>query len=251
VIIFIIPAYNEEANIGTLLGNISSVMDQNGYEYKVIAINDGSRDNTKAIIESFQQRMPIILINHETNKGVGEVFRTGFAKVLEIADDQDIIITMEADNTSDINILKDMINKVKDGYDLVLASCYAKGGRIENTSLFRLVLSQSANLFTRFLFKLKGIRTLTSFYRAYQAKFIKKAYEQYNGKLIEQPGFACMVEMLLKLLRCGAKVTEVPMVLRCQMRQDDSKMNVPKTILEHVKLVLEYGILKRRYFVQK
>lgn len=251
MIIFIIPAYNEEANIGTLLENILSVMNQNGYEYKVVAINDGSRDNTKAIIESFQQKMPIILINHETNKGVGEVFRTGFAEVLEIANDNDIIVTMEADNTSDLSILTDMINRVSDGYDLILASCYAKGGGIENTTFFRLVLSQGANLFTRFLFKLKGIRTLTSFYRAYQVRLIKKAYKEYNGKLIEQPGFACMVEMLLKLLRCGAKVIEVPMVLRCQMRQDDSKMDVPKTILEHVKLVLEYGILKRRYFVQK
>ncbi|MFX0137040.1 MAG: glycosyltransferase family 2 protein [Candidatus Hodarchaeota archaeon] len=251
MIIFIIPAYNEEANIGTLLRNISSIMNKHFYEYNIIAVNDGSKDKTQSIIESFQRIMPINLINHETNKGVGQVFRSGFAKALEIMNGKDdIIVTMEADNTSDINILNNMIDKVSDGYDLVLASCYAKGGGIENTTLFRLILSRGANLFTRFLFKLRGINTLTSFYRAYDGDLIKRAFEAYDGKLIEQPGFACMVELLIKLMKFNAQVAEVPMVLKCQMRRDNSKMKVSRTIFEHVMLTLKYGIFQRKRYIK-
>jgi len=252
LIIFIIPAYNEEANIGALLKNISSVMNQHSYEYNIIAVNDGSKDNTQSIVESFQRTIPINLINHETNKGVGQVFRTGFAKALDIMNGKDdIIVTMEADNTSDINILNNMIDKVADGYDLVLASCYAKGGGIENTTFPRLILSRGANLFTRFFLNLKGINTLTSFYRVYDGNLIRRAVEAYDGKLIEQSGFVCMVELLIKLIKCEAKVIEVPMVLKCQMRQDDSKMKVSRTIFEHLMLVLRYWIFKRKRYVKK
>ena len=64
-----------------------------------------------------------------------ETFKVGFKTALKIADDNDIIITKEADNTSDLNILDAMIKKIKKGNDIVLASCYAKNGRVENASL--------------------------------------------------------------------------------------------------------------------
>ena len=64
MIIFIIPSYNEEENIGVLLDNTKKKMGEMEYDYKVIVVNDGSTDETKEIIASFKDQMPVEIIAH-------------------------------------------------------------------------------------------------------------------------------------------------------------------------------------------
>ena len=64
MIIFVIPSYNEEENIGVLLDNTKKKMGEMEYDYKVIVVNDGSTDETKEIIASFKDQMPVEIIAH-------------------------------------------------------------------------------------------------------------------------------------------------------------------------------------------
>jgi len=237
LIILIIPAYNEEHNIRTLLTNIASAMERGGWAYRVIVVNDGSRDNTVGLVESFKPTMPVTVVSHERNMGVGQVFRTGFEEALKAAGPDDVLVTMEADNTSDIHILHTMLRRLEDGYDLVLASCYAQEGAVVNTSLYRRTLSLCANGLIRVLFGLKGIRTYSSFYRAYRASVMQRAVAVHGANLITEPGFACMVELLIKLNRLGVRICEVPMVLNAQMRKGRSKMKTLRTILGYLRVI--------------
>ncbi|MDD5136300.1 MAG: glycosyltransferase [Candidatus Omnitrophica bacterium] len=234
---FIIPAYNEGSNIAPLLEKTDQKMREKGCRYQIIIINDGSTDDTKDTVEKYAKRMPIQLFNHDGNKGVGEAFRNGFELALKGSSGADVIITKEADNTSDLGILDSMLKKIDEGYDVVLASCYAKGGKVVGTTIDRRILSSIANLFLSIFFPIKGVRTYSSFYRAYRADNLKRAFAAYDNRLIEEKGFVCMVEMLIKLSRLPLQITEIPMILRCDFRKGKSKMNKTRTIATYLRLM--------------
>ena len=186
MIVSIIPVYNEEADIKSLLEKTRAKMAEMGEEYCLLVVDDGSTDGTRRILDDYRSRMPIEIIFHPKNMGVGEAFRTGFRHALGLVNDNDVIVTKEADNTSDLDILPEMIGRIRQGYDLVLASCYAKGGRMEDSPFFRHFLSVSANLFIKIIFGFKELHTFSSFYRAYNPRLIHKAFEIYKEKFIVQ-----------------------------------------------------------------
>ena len=236
-VIFIIPAFNEAANLSRLLENIDLKMKAIGYPYTIIIVDDGSTDDSPSIFKDFSRHLPLRIIRHQINRGVGEAFRTGFREALTIASTEDILITKEADNTSDINILEEIIKKVEEGYDLVLASCYAPEGKIIGTSFYRYFLSGVANWLIRRFFPLAGIHTYSSFYRGYKARLIFQAFSRYGERLIEEDSFACMVELLIKLSRFHPAITEVPLILYFNARKGKSKMKVLTTIFGYMRVV--------------
>lgn len=227
---FVVPAYNEEKNIAALLESVGRKMAGSKRAYKIVVVNDGSVDNTASIVDSYKRTYPIAMLTHEVNKNVGQAFRTAFGYILTEAGPGDLIITKEADNTSDMGILDAMIAKIEEGNDVVLASCYARGGGIIGTTFDRIFLSSMANLLLRMIFPIKNVRTYSSFYRVIKLEALKSAYAMYGGGLIEEKGFACMVELLVKLSHIPVRVAEVPMVLRCDLRKDSSKMDKAQTI---------------------
>jgi len=230
-----IPAYNEADNIGLLLERIANL----GFapaDYRVIVVDDGSRDATVAVVESFRGRVPVTTISHPTNMGVGQGFRTVFAAMLAQARPTDVLVTMEADNTSDLSILASMLRHLDQGAEVVLASCYAKGGGIEGSNGLRILLSESANLVLRLFYPI-GIRTYSSFYRAYRAAILFRAHEAYPETFITEAGFVCMVEVVVKLHRLKARIVEVPMVLKTNLRRGASKMRVVHTILGYLRFI--------------
>jgi dolichol-phosphate mannosyltransferase len=241
---FIVPAYNEEANIGSLLDNVCARLNALKEDYRIVVVDDGSADRTAEVVQSFAQRLPVQLVRHGQNRGPGRAFDTGFRAVLEAATDEDLIVTQEADNTSDPAILDRMIREARAGADVVLASCYAPGGGIEGTTATRVALSAVANFLLRAAFPL-GVATYSSFYRVYRAGVIRAAYRRYAESLITESGFVCMVELLVKLGRMGVTLREVPMRLRCQARRGQSKMRILRTIRSYLSLILRYRLLRQ------
>lgn len=236
MIYFIVPSYNEAQNIPELVQEISSNI--NEAKYEIIIIDDGSSDNTTEVIDKLSKLHPVRCVKHKTNKGVGQAFRTGFSEILKTADDNDIVITKEADNTSDPKIIKDMIENIQEGNDIVLASCYASSGGIEGTNLLRVITSSAANLLLRTAFPIKGVCTYSSFYRAYKVPMLKNYFKKYGEKAIQENGFACMVEMLVKVHQITRKIKEVPMILKGDLRKGKSKMRVIRTIADYLKLIV-------------
>ena len=121
-------------------------------------------------------------------------------------------------------------------YDLVLASVYAQGGGFSKTSIFRKLISFIANQLLRFIFGIK-ILTLSSFYRVYTVSIIKSIKSHY-GKIITENGFICMLEILIKSIRIGTKIIEVPMILNSDKRIGKSKMKIIKTSIRYIHFLL-------------
>ena len=235
---FVILAYNEEQNLPCLFTSLHTAASLLDSPYAVVLVNDGSTDRTVAVAEEFQKHMAIHIEHHSPNRGVAEGFRTGFRSALAMAKDDDIIFTLEADNTGDLGLLPLMLEKITQGADVVLASCYAPGGGIHGVSFARKFMSESINTVMRVLFPIDRCHTYSSFYRAHRSSILRRGMSQYGDKFIQSSGFTVAAEILFKLRRIGARMDEIPMVLQFDERRGKSKMKVGKTIMQYITFLL-------------
>jgi dolichol-phosphate mannosyltransferase len=234
VIFYLIPVYNEEENISELCKNLSAL--NLGYTNFFVFVDDKSTDNT---IESIKKNCKenYTVLTKEKNIGPGDSFNLGFEWILNnFKTKEDRIVTLEGDNTSDLNILSQMISISQIGFDLVLASVYAQGGGIKKTNLWRYFLSLIGNLVVRFIINLK-VQTLSSFFRVYTLDILLNLKKQFEI-IIEEKGYISMVEVLYKSSLINAKIIEVPMILDPSKRKGSSKMKVFKTIIDYIKFLI-------------
>ena len=235
MIYFLIPSYNDSGNFDTLLKNISKTVKK---QKKIIIVDDGSTDETKKVITKLAKIAPLLRVGYKNNRGPGFAFKSGFDFLKKEIKRGDLIVTMEADNTSDYSILNKMLNLAKK-YDVVLSSPYSKGGKFLGISQERKILSLVSNYLDQIIFGL-SVKTTSSFYRVYKAEILKKAFEKYNDRLITDDGFSAVIEILIKLKKINAKFIEVPAIVDWTKRDGKSKMKVLKTVLRHMNLYKDF-----------
>ena len=233
MIFFLIPVYNEASNLNNLYRELTSWPNTEDVHY--VFSDDGSTDySTKLIAELFIDKTFTIL-GDGLNRGPGTAFNTGFEWILKNSSPHDKVVTLEADCTSDLSILNVMLTLHGLGYDLVLSSVYAQGGGFDKTSFLRKVISAVANFMFRFLFDVK-VLTLSSFYRIYSVALLRRIQDRF-GNIITEPGFVCMLEILVRSIHCDAKIIEVPMQLHSSKRIGPSNMKVLKTTLHYFRFL--------------
>ncbi len=237
-ILVVLPAFNEAANIGTLLERIDDAMTEAGLWYHVVVVDDGSVDNTVEVLEAYAEKMPLTLSSHRVNQGLGSTIRDGLFLACQAASDRDIVITMDADDTHTPGLILRMVRMVKEGYDVVIASRYRSGSRTYGVPLHRRFLSASASWVCRVVFPTKGVRDFTSGYRAYRGSVLRAALSTYGERFVDQEGFQCMVDILLKLRRMGVIFGEAPLILRYDLKEGKSKMNISKTVRQTLALLV-------------
>jgi dolichol-phosphate mannosyltransferase len=235
---FIIPVFNETANILKLLDNLAALERelQSQFACKFYFIDDGSTDNTSAEVLRSRDQLPVEVLMHKTNQGPGAAFATGFRHIVPQLTLVDWVVTLEGDNTSRLQTLHQMLFRRLEGFEVVLASPYAYGGGITQTSLMRIFLSHVANTLVKELLGIRGILTMSSFFRLYSAEVLIRLEKRYGSRIIESPGFECMVELLAKLIKVQATISEVAMSLDGSRREGKSKMKVLHTIAGYLRL---------------
>jgi dolichol-phosphate mannosyltransferase len=158
--------------------------------------------------------------------------------------DEDVLITMDADNTHNPQLIGAMVKKIRSGASLVIASRYEQGSEVVGLSAARKFLSRGASELLRFFFPIPGAKDYTCGYRAYRGVKLKQAFELYGNRLVEERGFTCMAEILIKMRAVGVRVAEVPLVLRYDFKSGESKMKVPRTIL-HYFIMIARNLFRR------
>ena len=237
MVIITLPAFNEEAALPRLLSEIRAAMAENQLEYRVLVVNDGSIDGTGKVVAEMSAEMPLTGVDHEENRGLGDSIRTGLMRSLEDAAERDIIVTMDADNTHTPGLIARMVNGIREGNDVIVASRYRPSAHIKGVPAYRRLLSFVANTMFRILFPMRNVRDYTSGYRAYRAGILQQAFDTYGDDFVAQSGFSCMVDIMLKLRRLDAIVSEVPLILRYDRKADVSKMLVMRTVGETLRLM--------------
>lgn len=233
---FVLPAYNEEESLPNLLQRLKDLKSKFNVKLNVVVVNDGSTDNTSKVAHDSASGMQLTLVNHEKNMGLGQAVQTGIKEALSQAGIHDIIIIMDADDTHDVSLMDQMIEKIENGADIVIASRFVTGGNDESAPPFRRLLSRGASVVFKTLLPLNKINDFTSGFRAYRVSLLNKASIHWGETLILEQGFACMVELLLKLRHWNPTIEEIPFFLRYDRKMGASKLKLFKTLLQYLKL---------------
>ena len=220
----LLPALNEAGNIERVLEDVRALGDP-----AVLLIDDGSTDGTGDRARAAAGGLQLEVIRHETPLGPGRAFASGFGHLAGRLGESDLVLTLEADNTSRLELVPTMLRRVEEGHDVVLASPYMYGGGVVQTDPLRVALSHVANSFVKGGRGIRGIFTMSSFYRLRTAAAMDRLQGAYGPGVIERAGFECMVEELLKMMHLGLRIAEVPMVLDTSRRAGQSKMKLVRT----------------------
>ena len=235
----LVPMLNEAPNLPTLIASMRQIAADLAPHIapRFIIIDDGSTDGTGEIATRLAAGLDLTVLRHELRHGPGRAFATGFAHLAPHLGRDDYVATMEGDNTSRVELLSTMFVRMREGYDVILASPYLYGGAIEHTTTWRVILSRIANVFVKELLGLAGIATVSSFYRLYRGTVVLDLQRCYGPGIVERAGFECMIELLLKMVYLRTTISEVPMTLDTSLRVGKSKMKVLKTMWGYVRLL--------------
>jgi dolichol-phosphate mannosyltransferase len=237
MILLVLPAFNEEKALGPLFAGIRQVMEEAHLDYEVVVVDDGSTDETAQVVAAMRGCLPIVSVKHDLNRGLAEALRSGLTTAVDRAGPEDIVVTMDADNTHAPGLVVRMINLIREGHDVVVASRFSRGARVIGVPAHRRLLSFGASVLLKLFFPITNVRDYTCGYRAYRASCLRAAFAQYSAAFIEQRGFSCMVDVLLKLRAMRLIMTEVPLILRYDRKHGMSKMRAAQTVLETLGLV--------------
>ena len=139
----VLPCYNEALSLEALLPRIQATMQALPFPYEVVVVNDGSVDATLAVAQRWATLLPVRIVNHEVNKGLGEALKSGLLTTGNESQPEDLIVTMDADNTHPPEIIPTLMAKIESGADVVIASRYVAGAEEIGLSARRKILSRS------------------------------------------------------------------------------------------------------------
>ncbi len=230
--LIIVPTYNELSNAPLLIRRIFKQIPNSD----VLVVDDGSPDKTGDAIRELQQEFPTLqLLERKTKLGLGSAYRLGFAWGLERGYEE--LIEMDADLSHRVRDLKKMIDEkeLQPNTDLVIGSRWIPGGKTENWSRGRELLSRAANLYVRAMVGL-GVRDSTAGFRIYSASMLKRL----NMESIKSEGYSFQIEMTRAVHKLGGKIIEVPITFR-ERENGVSKMS-KKIVGEAMILVTLWGL---------
>ena len=211
----IIPTYNEADNIQKIIHEVLKNSSPEN-EFNVLVVDDNSPDGTAELAESLNNSN-VKILKREKKSGLGTAYLAGFKYAIK--NNYDYVFEMDADFSHDPKYLKVFIDKILEGYDLVIGSRYINGISVLNWPLRRLIMSYLASVYTRMVTGLKVMDTTAGF-MCYKVDSLK----QINLDEVRSNGYSFQIEMKFKFYKRGYKIFEVP-ILFIDRREGESKMS--------------------------
>jgi glycosyltransferase involved in cell wall biosynthesis len=206
----ILPCYNEEANIEPILNDIWNFFTASKTPYEIVAVNDGSRDRTGALLKRWQSAHPeLAVVTHHHNKGYGAALQSGFA-----AARGDLIFFTDSDRQFDIGELASFMPHIAN-YDFVIGY-----RRVRRDPRGRVMLAGVFRILSRMLFGI-NVRDVNCAFKLFRAPAIK-------GMRLTQPGALINLEIFALAKQRGYRFLELPVTHhpRTQGAQTGGSMRV-------------------------
>jgi dolichol-phosphate mannosyltransferase len=222
----ILPCHDEAAAVALFSGELFPALDALQVPYEVIAVDDGSRDETSGALHNLAgERRGFRTVAHEYRRGLGAALRTGFATA-----SGDWIATLDADLTFHPSQLRALLDCQKaTGADMVCGSPFLSAAGAAQVRWWRRWPSLWVNGFFR---RLCGpqLSAYTPIFRLYRT-------EALRSLRLESTGFEINAEIAARLLAAGRRVAEVPAVLTVR-RQGVSKLSPFRELWRYGRLAL-------------
>ncbi len=211
----IIPTYNEADNIIKIIPEVLKNSSPEN-EFNILVVDDNSPDGTAGLVEGLNNDK-VKLLKREKKSGLGTAYVAGFHYAIK--NNYDYVFEMDADFSHDPKYLKGFIERINEGFDLVIGSRYINGISVLNWPIRRLILSYMASVYTRMVTGLKVMDTTAGFmcYRV-------SALRQINLDEVKSNGYSFQIEMKFKFYKKGFKISEIP-ILFIDRLEGESKMS--------------------------
>ncbi len=196
----VLPAYNEESIIVNNTNKVVQYLENlNKYNWEIIVVNDGSKDNTGILADSLSKdNNKIRVFHHFVNKNLGHALRTGFLNARG-----EYIVVLDLDLSYSVDHIERLVDAIiRECADIVIASCYMKGGKVTAVPFQRALMSKFVNRFMKLAAQEK-FYTFTGMVRAYRSEFIK--YINLKTK-----DYEINPEILYKSMILRARIIEIP-----------------------------------------
>jgi dolichol-phosphate mannosyltransferase len=214
-VLVIIPTYNEAENILNIIPEVLHFSNSK-YEFNILVVDDNSPDGTANLVETNFNKN-VFILKREKKSGLGTAYVAGFNYAIE--NNFDLVFEMDADFSHDPKYLPKFLEKIENGYDLVVGSRYIDGVSVVNWPISRLILSYTANIYTRIITGLK-VKDTTAGFMCYRVPVLS----QIELEKVKSNGYSFQIEMKFKLFKKGFKITEIP-ILFIDRRAGSSKMS--------------------------
>lgn len=237
----IIPAYNEEKRILTTLISLDKYLSQQDFDYEIIVVNDGSKDNTTRVVKDARKKIrEIKLIDNKKNCGKGCVVKQG---MLDAKGKYRLF--MDADNSTTIDHLDKFWPFFKQGYDIVIGSIEVKGSKIhEEAAWYRRLLGKYSKYLIRILAGLWKIKDSQRGFKLFSAKAVEKIFSKQT---IMRWGFD--IEILAIAKKMGFKIKEVPVNWSNPGESKVTLKSYIKTFQELLKI--KWNLITNKYKIKK
>lgn len=225
MVYFLIPAYGEESTIGLLLYKIRDVMNDVRRSYMAIVLDDGSGDDTAGAAERYQRFLPVKVLRHAENRGLGPTLDRLLREAVRLSryPERDIAIVIEGDFSYSPDCVSDMVRQIEAGADVVIGSRRHPESDQETLPFSRKAGERIVSGVLRAVMPLPGVTDYSSTLRAYRVGTLKRAVGVYQEGLITSRDLEANVELLLHLGRFHPTFSEVPIRCRYDIRSRASR----------------------------
>jgi glycosyltransferase involved in cell wall biosynthesis len=197
----VIPAYNESARIRNTLAEVLECIRRHNWNAEVLVVNDGSQDDTAAIVASFAAQDPMIkLVENPGNRGKGFSVRNGILHATG-----EIVMFTDADLSAPMDEAEQLFAAIREGADIAIGSRWLERKRQTiQQPLYRRFFGRCFNAVTRLIMGLPFADTQCGF-KAFRRQAAQTIFQLQQ---IERWGFD--PEILFIALKRGYTVREVP-----------------------------------------
>jgi dolichol-phosphate mannosyltransferase len=232
-VVMVIPTYNEADNLGWIIGRLREAQP----DVHVLVVDDNSPDGTGKLADELAAADAAVQVVHRSEKGgLGAAYRHGFRVALDAG--FDVIGEMDADGSHQPEQLHLLLDALVDA-DLVIGSRWVSGGSVVNWPFRRELLSRGGNLYVRILLGVP-VRDATAGFRLFR----RSALEAIDLESVQSTGYVFQTDMVVRCLRRGLRVREVPIEFVERVR-GDSKMT-GQVAAESLRRITVWGLRERR-----
>ena len=203
---FVLPAYNEEKSVLHLMDQITSAMAVINEIYEVVFVVEGE-DKTNEILTQYQSEHPLVklkILYQKKPLGLTNAFKKGFENVSSGCTH---VVTMDVDLNHKPSELPRLIEKAREGYNIVIGSRAMEGSKVMDVPTWKRMISKFANAVFNKAFNI-NVKDKTSGYRMVDIQTVKEV-----SPLIKSENFEGLMEFLLIANKLKKKITEVPITL--------------------------------------
>ena len=213
--VVVTPTYDERETIADLIDAVLAEQDRvDAFELHVLVADSHSQDGTLSIVDGLAAQNPRVHLLDVHERGIGIGLFRGFQYAIDDLG-ADVLIEMDADFQHNPGDIPHFLQKIGEGYDVVVGSRFVDGS-VNEMPLHRKALSVGANQVVRSALGLKNVTEITTSYRAVTSETFLTV--DPDSVPWQEKSFIFVPVFLVRMLETGASATEIPMTMHPRVR---------------------------------